>query len=189
MSNKIRPHSGFQFSNFRRHFACSAEICTVFNTSRVLRLSIVGKDPLKHSMTCGRKYNCLLVLGNFFNFSVLDQKNLVSEGGEKKHLGKKTLNIFLEKVMRATKCKKHWTYFWLMRATKYKKNDLFLKKIIRSTKKTSQKNIAGKIFVISRNKLGFFSECFFLSPKLTRFFSEIGSNFMRVLDRKNTFVW
>ena len=36
-----------------------------------------------------------------FNFSVLDQKktqNLMREGGKKKHLRKKTLNLFLEKL-------------------------------------------------------------------------------------------
>ena len=40
---------------------------------------------------------------------------------------------------------------------------------MRATKKTSKKNIDGKIFFISRNELGFFSKCFFYFPKLTSF--------------------
>ena len=42
---------------------------------------------------------------------------------------------------------------------------------MRATKKNKQKkNIAGKIFFISRNELVFFGMFFFLSPKLTCFF-------------------
>ena len=41
---------------------------------------------------------------------------------------------------------------------------------MRATEKTSKKNVAGKIFVISRNELFFFSEYFFYLPKLTVFF-------------------
>ena len=52
---------------------------------------------------------------------------------------------------------------------------------MRATKKYQQKNIAGKIFFISRHEIVFFSESFFLSPD---FFSEIGNNLMRALDRK-----
>ena len=55
-------------------------------------------------------------------------------------------------------------------------------------KKTSKKNIAGIIFFISRNKLGFFSECFFYLPKLTVFL-KIGNNLMRALGRKETHVF
>ena len=51
-----------------------------------------------------------------------------------------------------------------MRATKLKKTfDLFKKKLTRATEKTSnKKNIAGKIFFVSRDKL--------LSPEIDRFF-------------------
>ena len=55
---------------------------------------------------------------------------------------------------------------------------------MRSIKKTSKKNIAGKIFFISRNKLVFFSKCFFLSPGMDCFFPKIGNNLMRTLGRK-----
>ena len=50
-------------------------------------------------------------------------------------------------------------------------------------KKQAKKNIAGKIFVISRNELGFFSERF-LSPEIDSFFPEIGNKLMRALGRK-----
>ena len=38
-----------------------------------------------------------------FNFSVLDQKKSNEGGQKKKHLRKKTLNLFLDRLMRATK--------------------------------------------------------------------------------------
>ena len=73
-----------------------------------------------------------------------------------------------------------------MRATKFKKNvDLFLKKVMRATKKTSKKNIAGKIFLSLEMNLFFFG-IFFLSPEIDCFFSEIGNNQMRALGRKKT---
>ena len=53
---------------------------------------------------CVLHYHCL---GHYVFFSVLDQKeskNLMMEGGNKvKHLRIKTLNLLLEKLMRATK--------------------------------------------------------------------------------------
>ena len=57
---------------------------------------------------------------------------------------------------------------------------------MRATEKTSKKNIANKIFVISQNELGFFFEkkIFFLSPESDSFFSEIGNNLMHALGRK-----
>ena len=63
------------------------------------------------------------------------------EGG-KKHLGKKNFEHIFGKVNEGNEIKK---------------NDLFGKNLMRATKKTSQKNIAGKrVFFISRNKLVFF---------------------------------
>ena len=41
-----------------------------------------------------------------------------------------------------------------------------LKKV---NEKKQAKKLAGKIFFVFRNELGFFSKCFFLSPKLTVF--------------------
>ena len=41
----------------------------------------------------------------------------------------------------------------------------FFKEVNEGDVKTSKKT-AGKIFFISRNELGFFSECFFLSPEI-----------------------
>ena len=54
---------------------------------------------------------------------------------------------------------------------------------MRAAKKRSKKNIAGKIFFIFRNELGFFRNVF-LSTEIDWFFSEIGSNLMRALGRK-----
>ena len=48
--------------------------------------------------------------------------------------------------------------------------------------KTSEKNIAGKIFFISQNELAFFRNVF-LSTEIDCFL-EIGNNLMRVLGRK-----
>ena len=48
---------------------------------------------------------------------------------------------------------------------------------MRATKKTSKKNIAGKIFFIPRKV--------FLSPEIESFFLEIDNNLMRALGRKN----
>ena len=51
-------------------------------------------------------------------------------------------------------------------------------------KKTNQKkNVAWKIFFISRNELVFFRNLFFISRNW-QFFSEIGNNLMRALGRK-----
>ena len=50
-----------------------------------------------------------------FHFSVLDQKkiqNLMREGGKKENLQKKTLNLFLERLMRATKKNKQKKHSW-----------------------------------------------------------------------------
>ena len=56
---------------------------------------------------------------------------------------------------------------------------------MRATKKTSQKNIAGKIFFISRNELVFFQNVF-LSPKLTVFLQNLQQSNARAGQKKNT---
>ena len=55
---------------------------------------------------------------------------------------------------------------------------------MRTTKKTSKKNLAGKIFFISRNELVFF-EMFFYLPK---FFPKIGNNLNARAGQKKTHV-
>ena len=72
----------------------------------------------------------------------------MKEGG-KIHLGKKTLNLFLEKLMRA-KNKKPFDKFLeiLMRATKYNRKMIYLKKN-EGDEKTSKQTWLGKCFFIS----------------------------------------
>ena len=85
-----------------------------------------------------------------------------------KQLKRKTL----EKLRRATKLKKNIGQISrkVKEGDEIKKTfDLFDKKLMRATKKTSKKNIAGKMFFISWNKLGFFLNVF-LSPEIYCFF-------------------
>ena len=84
---------------------------------------------------------------------------------------KKTLDKFLEKLMRARK-----------------KIDLFEKKLTRATKETSVKNIAEKKYLYLLNFFCFFLYFYYLS-KLTGVFSKIVNNPMRARGGKKTHVF
>ena len=89
----------------------------------------------------------LLYKSTIFYFSVLDQKkiqNLMRESGKKKHLGKKNIEPIFEKVNEGDQIKKHFSGK-VNEGDEIKKTfDLFKKKLMRATDKTSKKNIAEK---------------------------------------------
>ena len=87
----------------------------------------------------------------------------------KKTWEKKPFKLFSEKLMRATKLKKHWTNFGTgNESDKINKNWPILNKVIKGDEKTSKKNTAGKKFFISLNELVFFRNVFviWVKPKI-----------------------
>ena len=94
-------------------------------------------------------------------------------GAEKKHLRKKNIEPIFGKVNEGDQIKKTLDLFLekLMRATKKQTFHLFKKKLMRVTKKQAKKYIAGIFVFISRNELGFFRNVF-LSPEIDCYFSK-----------------
>ena len=109
-----------------------------------------------------------------FNFSVLDQKKTnegVGGGGDKIDLWEKNhLNFWksysglrnkknIRQISRKDNEDDEINFFWSIWKKVNEGNE----------KKQAKKNIAGKCFFISWNKLCFFSKSFFYIPKLTCF--------------------